>query len=141
MKAGVEAIKCGVLHDHTTRTYGMPDLLVRSDVLERLFPAVYRLAGRVAMDFIIFMLGVVIFVFLLVPALMRIFGWGVTGVVVASSVADARQQRTQGSRLSALDKLPPVTGETEAGPKVCPTCGKALVLMDVCHACAAKRSK
>jgi hypothetical protein len=93
------------------------------------------------MGFIIFMLGVVIFVFLFVPAVMRIFGWGVTGVVVASAAADAHKQRIYTSRLSALEKLPPVTGEKEAGPKVCPTCGKALLLMDVCHACAAKRSK
>jgi hypothetical protein len=43
MKAGVEAIHCGVLHDESTRTYGMPDLLVRADVLERLFPSVFVL--------------------------------------------------------------------------------------------------
>jgi hypothetical protein len=41
MKAGVEVIQCGVLHDEASRTYGMPDLLVRGDVLERLFPGVY----------------------------------------------------------------------------------------------------
>ena len=43
MKAGVEVIHCAVLHDGSTRTYGMPDLLVRGDVLERLFPGVYAL--------------------------------------------------------------------------------------------------
>jgi len=41
MKDGLEVIHCGVLHDDETRTYGMPDLLVRADVLERLFPNAY----------------------------------------------------------------------------------------------------
>ncbi|AKF03415.1 BPTD_3080 family restriction endonuclease [Sandaracinus amylolyticus] len=38
MRDGVEVIHEAVLHDLETRTYGAPDLLVRSDVLERLFP-------------------------------------------------------------------------------------------------------
>jgi type III restriction enzyme len=42
MKAGVDVIYQGVLHDDSTRTYGAPDLLVRSDVLERLFPDAYE---------------------------------------------------------------------------------------------------
>jgi type III restriction enzyme len=42
MKAGIAVIYQGVLHDEGTRTYGAPDLLVRSDVLERLFPDVYE---------------------------------------------------------------------------------------------------
>lgn len=42
MKAGVDVIYQGVLHDEGTRTYGAPDLLIRSDVLERLFPDVYE---------------------------------------------------------------------------------------------------
>ena len=37
MRDGVEVIHQGVLHDDVSRTYGSPDLLVRSDVLERLF--------------------------------------------------------------------------------------------------------
>jgi hypothetical protein len=41
MKAGVEVIHGAVLHDEGTRTYGVPDLLVRADVLGRLFPAAY----------------------------------------------------------------------------------------------------
>jgi hypothetical protein len=41
MQAGVEVIHCAVLHDEVSRTYGMPDLLVRGDVLERLFPDAY----------------------------------------------------------------------------------------------------
>jgi len=41
MQAGVEVIHCAVLHDEASRTYGMPDLLVRGDVLERLFPDAY----------------------------------------------------------------------------------------------------
>jgi hypothetical protein len=36
IQAGVEVIYQGVLHDETSRTYGAPDLLVRSDILERL---------------------------------------------------------------------------------------------------------
>lgn len=43
MKDGVEVIHGAVLHDETTRTYGVPDLLVRADVLGRLFPTVYAL--------------------------------------------------------------------------------------------------
>jgi predicted RecB family nuclease len=38
MRDGVEIIHQGVLWDAEARTYGMPDLLVRSDVLARLFP-------------------------------------------------------------------------------------------------------
>jgi hypothetical protein len=47
MKAGVEVIHGAVLQDEATRTYGVPDLLVRADVLERLFRGVYacELAG------------------------------------------------------------------------------------------------
>jgi hypothetical protein len=40
MRDGVEIIHHGVLRDPEARTYGMPDLLVRSDVLDRLFPGV-----------------------------------------------------------------------------------------------------
>jgi hypothetical protein len=36
MKKGVPIIYSGVLHDHDTRTYGVPDLLVRSDWLSKL---------------------------------------------------------------------------------------------------------
>jgi hypothetical protein len=43
MKDGVDVIHGAVLHDEVTRTYGVPDLLVRADVLERLFPTVYAL--------------------------------------------------------------------------------------------------
>jgi hypothetical protein len=43
MKAGVEIIHSGVLHDVAHQTYGMPDLLVRADVLEKLVPSVYTL--------------------------------------------------------------------------------------------------
>ncbi len=38
MRAGEELIYRGVLVDEATRTFGEPDLLVRSDVLARLFP-------------------------------------------------------------------------------------------------------
>ena len=38
MKRGTEIICQGVLRDPEHRTYGIPDLLVRSDVLARLFP-------------------------------------------------------------------------------------------------------
>ena len=38
MRAGVEIICQGVLRDPEHRTYGMPDLLVRSDALAALFP-------------------------------------------------------------------------------------------------------
>ena len=38
MNSGTEIICQGVLRDPEHRTYGMPDLLVRSDVLARLFP-------------------------------------------------------------------------------------------------------
>lgn len=38
MSEGVPMIHQGVLHDPQHRTYGAPDLLVRSDVLHRLFP-------------------------------------------------------------------------------------------------------
>jgi hypothetical protein len=41
MKAGVEVIYQGVLHDEASRTYGAPDLLVRSDLLQRLVPEPY----------------------------------------------------------------------------------------------------
>ncbi len=37
MKKGTPIIYQAVLHDHATRTYGMPDLLVRSDWLNKLF--------------------------------------------------------------------------------------------------------
>jgi hypothetical protein len=43
MQAGVEVIHGAVLHDEASRTYGVPDLLVRGDVLERLFPGVFGL--------------------------------------------------------------------------------------------------
>jgi hypothetical protein len=43
MKDGVEVIHGAVLHDEHTRTYGVPDLLVRADVLGRLFPGAYVL--------------------------------------------------------------------------------------------------
>src|SRR5262249_23783246 len=36
MRSGAEVIVHGVLHHEATQTYGVPDLLVRSDVLERL---------------------------------------------------------------------------------------------------------
>jgi len=48
MKAGVEVIHCAVLHDEPTQTYGMPDLLVRGDVLERLFPGCVCARARAA---------------------------------------------------------------------------------------------
>lgn len=38
MRAGAPVIAQAVLHDPTTRTYGVADLLVRSDVLDQLFP-------------------------------------------------------------------------------------------------------
>ncbi|MEO7333382.1 MAG: hypothetical protein ABIZ71_05520 [Gemmatimonadales bacterium] len=38
MRAGVPVIEQAVLHDHVHRTYGMADLLVRSDVLNQLVP-------------------------------------------------------------------------------------------------------
>lgn len=38
MRDGVAMIYQGVVHDPETRTYGAPDLLIRSDVLARLFP-------------------------------------------------------------------------------------------------------
>jgi hypothetical protein len=41
MTAGVEVIHQGVLRDEVSCTYGSPDLLVRSDVLERLFQDPY----------------------------------------------------------------------------------------------------
>jgi type III restriction enzyme len=43
MKDGAEVIHQGVVHDPETRTYGAPDLLVRSDVLARLFPDAFDL--------------------------------------------------------------------------------------------------
>jgi len=42
MKEGVPVLHQGVLHDAETRTYGSPDLLVRSDVLLDLFPDAYE---------------------------------------------------------------------------------------------------
>ncbi|MCC6983079.1 MAG: hypothetical protein IT535_07385 [Bauldia sp.] len=39
MRAGVEVIAHGVLWHAQTKTYGIPDLLVRSDVLNRFFPS------------------------------------------------------------------------------------------------------
>jgi hypothetical protein len=41
MKRGVPVIAQGTLRDDRTRTYGAPDLLVRSDVLLRLVPTVF----------------------------------------------------------------------------------------------------
>lgn len=38
MKRGDECIVQGVFHDHDLRVIGVPDLLIRSDVLARLFP-------------------------------------------------------------------------------------------------------
>jgi hypothetical protein len=38
LKEGVPAVWQGVLHDTESRTYGVPDLLVRSDVVNRIWP-------------------------------------------------------------------------------------------------------
>lgn len=38
MRSGTRLILQGVLHDPSSRTYGAPDILLRSDVLGRLFP-------------------------------------------------------------------------------------------------------
>jgi hypothetical protein len=43
MKTGVEIIHSGVLHDGAHQTYGVPDLLVRADVLESIVPNAYTL--------------------------------------------------------------------------------------------------
>ncbi|MSQ15526.1 MAG: hypothetical protein EXR50_06655, partial [Dehalococcoidia bacterium] len=40
MRLGVPAVYQGVMFDAQARAYGAPDLLVRADVLQRLFPAV-----------------------------------------------------------------------------------------------------
>jgi hypothetical protein len=43
MKEGIPVIHQGVVFDPTTKTYGAPDLLVRSDVLAGLFPCTLRI--------------------------------------------------------------------------------------------------
>ncbi len=58
MKEGVPAIAQGCVAHEATRTYGCPDVLVRSDVLARLFPEDFPLEASTASAPIIGLVGV-----------------------------------------------------------------------------------